>query len=104
LPDLTPCESVEDYPNGWPQLAAFINSDDNLAVVRRFGLLQSRLLVMLQAEITNLESKLHKLDQEDNESQATHYRLQTTHHKEEWGRERKHLTEEIQTKLNIYWK
>ncbi len=95
---------MEDYPNGWPQLAAFINSDDNLAVFRRFGQLQSRLLVTLQAEITNLESRLRRLDQEDNESQATHYRLKTTHYKEESDGERNNLTEKIQMKLNNYWK
>src|SRR5215469_11608832 len=40
--------SVYSCPEGYPRLAAFLDSDENFMVYRRFGYLQSRLLLEKQ--------------------------------------------------------
>jgi hypothetical protein len=100
---LTWCAELEKHPNGWPQLAEFLNSADNTAIIRRFGQLHCRELVMLQTEITKLEQKLTELDKHESESASTVYRLRTTYHKDGWDTERMDLREEIRAKFLIYW-
>lgn len=96
---------VEDYPQGWPQLAAFQNSKDDLRICRRFGLLHCRLLLMLQAEITELEAKLLKLDKEDAENEsATNNRLRTIEFQQGWDRTKRELSQELIMKLQTYGK
>lgn len=68
--------AVEDYPQGWPRLAAFLNSDDNFTIFRKFGQSHCRLLIQLQAEITELEQDLLQLDKSDSkEGSGTLHRL-----------------------------
>jgi len=47
-------------------LAAFLSSDDNFSIVRRFGFLHHRVLLYKQAELAELERQLDSLDLEDN--------------------------------------
>ncbi|KAL5315420.1 hypothetical protein ACEPPN_016287 [Leptodophora sp. 'Broadleaf-Isolate-01'] len=49
---------VENYAPGWPQYAAFLNSQDNFPMFRRFDMLHLELLVDRQAELQQLEKKL----------------------------------------------
>lgn len=56
---------VHKSPRGYPKLAAFLDSDDNFMVFRRFGYLQSRLLLEKQDDLRLLETQLDKLDQAD---------------------------------------
>ena len=53
---------VESCPRGYPRLAAFLDSDENFMVYRRFGFIQSRLLLEKQDELRELEEKLDRLD------------------------------------------
>lgn len=53
---------MEDRRNGYPRLAAFINSDLDFVVFRRFGHLHVRYLLYLQDEIAEMEQQLHTLD------------------------------------------
>lgn len=53
---------VDDHPKGYPQLAAFIDSDSNFLMCRRFGFLHSRVLLYRQDELTDLENKLIDMD------------------------------------------
>ncbi|KAF2675673.1 hypothetical protein K458DRAFT_411061 [Lentithecium fluviatile CBS 122367] len=50
--------AVNDHPKGYPNLAAFLDSDEGFAVYRRFGYLQSRILLYKQEELRVLEEKL----------------------------------------------
>ncbi len=50
--------SVHSTPRGYPKLAAFLESDDNFKIYRRFGYLQSRLLIEKQNDLQRLEIKL----------------------------------------------
>jgi hypothetical protein len=54
-----------EYLDGYPSLAAFIASDPELAVYRRFDRLTTRNLLYLQSELLYLESKLDGFDEDD---------------------------------------
>lgn len=45
-------------------MAAFLDSDDNFRVYRRFGYLENRLLLDKQEQLRRLETQLEKLDRE----------------------------------------
>ncbi|KAI9679717.1 MAG: hypothetical protein M1822_007323 [Bathelium mastoideum] len=49
---------------GYHNLAAFLDSDESLMMYRRFGYLQSRLLLEKQNALRVLEKKLDKLEQQ----------------------------------------
>ena len=107
---LNPCSlcliffSVEDYPDGWPRLAEFLNSNDSLAIFRRFGMLHCRPLLMLQAEITKLEKNLVDLDRFYDASGSTSYRSKSTRHEEGWDTEQIELCDQLRKKITIYCK
>lgn len=56
---------VNDFPMGYPNLATFQNSSENFTVYRRFGYLQSRLLLEKQDALRVLEVKLDKYDRDN---------------------------------------
>ena len=60
--------AVHEMPLGYPQLGAFLDSDDNFMVFRRFGYLQSRLLLDKQDDLRKLEEQLDRLDASDTET------------------------------------
>ncbi|KAF1966737.1 hypothetical protein BU23DRAFT_313566 [Bimuria novae-zelandiae CBS 107.79] len=53
---------ITSCPRGYPSLATFLDSDECFMVYRRFGFLQSRLLLDKQDELRELERKLDRLD------------------------------------------
>lgn len=50
-------------------LAAFLDSDENFMIYRRFGYAQSRLLLQKQAELQQIEKAVEELDLEDKQRQ-----------------------------------
>ena len=56
---------VDDHPRGYPQLAAFVNTDENFLIARKYGFLRSRVLLYRQDELAVLERDLIKLDADD---------------------------------------
>jgi hypothetical protein len=56
---------VEDYPLGYPRVAAFMNSDENFLIYRRFGFLHPRILLRKQDELRTIEWSLDDLDHQD---------------------------------------
>ncbi|CAG8977493.1 hypothetical protein HYALB_00009325 [Hymenoscyphus albidus] len=56
---------VDSCPEGYPRLAAFLDSDENFMLYRRFGFLQTRLLLNKQAELREYEKDLDRIDEED---------------------------------------
>jgi hypothetical protein len=56
---------VEDCPRGYPHLAVFIDSDESFMLYRRFGFLQSRILLNKQGQLRDLEALLDRCDEED---------------------------------------
>ncbi len=93
---------VDEAAEGFPQLAAFLNSDNSFAVFRRFGQLSSRLLVQMQVDLTDLEKKLHALDNADASSPMMKWRLRGFENFPEWNDEQQKLANEIRIKLRDY--
>ncbi|KAL9621321.1 MAG: hypothetical protein Q9160_004212, partial [Pyrenula sp. 1 TL-2023] len=54
-----------DCPPGYPLAAAFLDSDENFMIYRRFGFVQSRLLLDKQYELQDLEKALEEMDKDD---------------------------------------
>jgi len=57
--------SVNDFPVGYPRLAAWVESDPNFTEYRQFKYLRHRCLLHLQDEIVGLERRLGKFDIRD---------------------------------------
>jgi hypothetical protein len=57
--------AVENCPRGYPLLAAFLDSDENFMVYRRFGFLHARLLLQKQDELRVMEEALDEMDRKD---------------------------------------
>ena len=70
---------VEDYPHGYPRLAAFMNSNNNFTMFRRFGTLHIRNLLHLQAELSVLEQKLKDLDNAEEFNLYSHLQAGDSH-------------------------
>ncbi|KAF2759506.1 hypothetical protein EJ05DRAFT_300449 [Pseudovirgaria hyperparasitica] len=55
---------LNEYPRGYPHLAAFLDSHENFMIYRRFGYLQARLILRKQDELRELEDELKDIDTE----------------------------------------
>ena len=97
---------VDDHPEGYPQVAAFVNSDDNFLIARKYGFLRSRLLLYRQDELSVLEKALVALDDEDKKKDEL--KLRSRKHDEVIDKDplysRKVLMGKIDDKLKKYGK
>ena len=93
---------VEQCPEGYPRLAALLDSDENFMLYRRFGFLQARVLLNKQDELRNLEKKLDRMDLADQNNDFSVLRsrekdLASSDH-------RKNLLRDIEDKFKDYGK
>lgn len=95
-------EKYEKYPQGFPRLAAFQKSDDDLIIFRVFHQSYIRILLQDEVEITKLEEALRELDDTDEANPAMHYRLRMTEHKQNWNSEKVDLIRQLRDKLDEY--
>jgi hypothetical protein len=95
---------VENYPAGYPQLAAFINSDDSFAIFRKFSRTNTRILLHLQAEIQALVKELDGLDREDARDSEHLHRLVSVEHEKGWDTRQEEVRGKLQEKLAVYCK
>lgn len=56
---------MEDFREGFPRLACFLDSDESLMLFKRFGIVFSRLLLNKQDEIRQMEDELKAMDSTD---------------------------------------
>ena len=56
---------VEDYPEGFPRISSYLDSDDSFMIYRRFGMIFSRLLLNKQDELATMEADLKRMDDRD---------------------------------------
>lgn len=91
---------MDDFPRGYPRLAAFVNIDTNTHIYRRFGYLRNRALLYVQDELARLERKLADMDESDAEEEP--YRLTSHSWDDEDDPRRKVLMAEIKAKLKEY--
>jgi len=56
---------VDEFPEGYPRLAAFKSSEPCFSIYRGFSYLHSRVLLQMQDELRSLEDNLISLDKTD---------------------------------------
>lgn len=105
LPDIY--DAVEDYPVGYPRLAAFKSSEPNFSLYRSFKYLHARVILELQYDIQNLERDLAELDLIDSDNGDRRRLMSITADKRQAKREgrsrkRGELIDQIQEKLIKY--
>lgn len=93
---------VEDHPRGYPRLAAFIDSDVDGRIYRRFGYLRNYLLLHRQDEISVLEQEMNALDKKHENDDP--YRLCSRRYDEEDPQkmQRKELMSRLNEMLKEY--
>ncbi|KAH7348547.1 hypothetical protein BKA65DRAFT_605900 [Rhexocercosporidium sp. MPI-PUGE-AT-0058] len=96
----TMIRSLNDCPRGYPRLAAFLDSNENFMLYRRFGFLQARLLFYKQDELRELEARLDRIDRLDERRDKS---LLSSRQKDDaYGSRRKMLLQEIDVKFKDY--
>ena len=88
--------TVENYPRGYPRLAAFQSSDDDFIIFRRFATAHTRCLLLAQDEISSLEEQLQHLDG------AERTQLYLSSRKYDGNPERQTVLKELRMKLREY--
>lgn len=87
-------------------MAAFVNSDENFLIARKYGYLRSRVLLYRQDELSVLEKDLIALDADDEEKRSL--ALQSRKFDEQTDKDpiysRKVLIQKIDDKLKEYGK
>ncbi|KAJ9621546.1 hypothetical protein H2203_007033 [Taxawa tesnikishii (nom. ined.)] len=91
---------LQEFEDGYPNLAAFKDSSECFMLYRRFGYLQARLLLDLQDEMRQLEEQLDAMDRKD---EAEHLeRLLTRALPEKDAAQRRELLAKIKLKFCEY--
>lgn len=88
---------VDKFKKGYPNLATLLDSDENFMQYRRFGYLQSRILLQRQDELRVLEEQLETLDGKDYYDEP--HKLQR---RELQGEARTKLLEDVEAKFCKY--
>ncbi|RDW62569.1 hypothetical protein BP5796_10871 [Coleophoma crateriformis] len=99
-------KKLEAFPRGYPRFSAYVDSDNDTVLFRRFGILHARSLVYKEVELTELEAQLDKLDDVDADTSGKDnntWRIQySIHVKTERNQARKDLIDRIDQKLKGY--
>jgi len=105
----THVQCLENFPEGYPRTACYMDSDDAFMQYRRFGYLHARLLLNKQDELRSLEEDLMCLDRLDDEDEATQKYLRSR--QKEYARKpdngaetKKQLLDKIEQKTLEYGK
>jgi len=94
-------QKIDDHPNGYPRLAALMNSDENFLLCRKYGFLHNRVLLYRQDELRELEQELLKLDKKANEKSEIAVKSRIAEERI-LGLERQDLINRIDGKLSEY--
>ncbi|KAL0263432.1 hypothetical protein SLS55_002412 [Diplodia seriata] len=94
-------DDIDYHPAGYPKLAAFINSDENFLMCRRYGLLHTRVMLYRQDELRELEAELLGLDAEDAEQNPQMLNSRARDDRRA-GQQRRELILKIDEKLKEY--
>jgi hypothetical protein len=92
--------AVEQCPEGYPRLAAFLDSDENFMLYRRFGFLQARILLYKQDELRELETDLDRMDKIDKKKAPAV--LKSRERDDAENTRRKELLHEIEERFKEY--
>lgn len=93
---------LDEYPDGFPRFAAFMNCDDNFLMTRRYGWLHNRVMLFRQSKLQQLESDLINLDKDnqqyDKDALIDHKSFGSGEH----GEYRTNLIQDIDNELKKY--
>jgi hypothetical protein len=93
----------EEYPDGWPRVAAFMESSDSFGIYRKFGHCHARLLAIHMSNITEMETRLFNLDKEDEAGgDDTKWRLKNRFHEEGLDTTKIELQERLEKEILAY--
>jgi hypothetical protein len=94
---------VEQCEHGYPYLASFLDSDENIMIYRRFGFVHARLLLQKQDELRIMEAELDRMDQRDkfNNVEALQCRMEDESRTQD-GESRKALLSRLQETVLVY--
>jgi hypothetical protein len=102
---------VDSSPAGYPRLATFLDSGSSFLMFRRFGYLQTRLLLEKQSLLAELEDELDKADMalsvdgDDRGLRSAEYRRKRPSRLLERGyREQSEILKDIETTFHEYCK
>ncbi len=87
---------MEDYRQGYPRLAAFLNLDRRFSVLKRFDYLHMRSLLDLQDQLSELEDRLNRCDDGDR------IQLGLSSRRQDANTQRSELLQLIRAKLELY--
>ena len=87
---------VEDYRQGYPRAAAFLNLDKDFTILKRFDQLHMRVLLEQQDELQRLEYELNECDDTER------IQLNLSSHRQDSNQHRRTLFEEIRAALRSY--
>ena len=90
---------MDEYPEGYGKLAAFVDCDPNFLIYRKFGWLHNRVLLQLQDELQLLEQKLENIDKWEAESGE---KVRLISQRSDKTPTRKNLFTDIKAKLEEY--
>ncbi|KAL8819996.1 MAG: hypothetical protein Q9223_001701 [Gallowayella weberi] len=102
--------TMETFPEGFPRLACFLDSDDSFMLFKRFGIVFSRLLLNKQDEIRQMEAELLGMDKTDEKYGGELY-LQSPYEDTQrdantipryWSQTRPQLLQKLETKILEY--
>ncbi|KAF4624048.1 hypothetical protein G7Y89_g14125 [Cudoniella acicularis] len=100
LPRKSTVRTLEECPEGYPRLAALLDSDENFMLYRRFGFLQARILLNKQDQLRELEKDLDRLDKLDSKKDSS---ILKSREKDDAGNgRRKKVLSEIEEKFKEY--
>ena len=91
---------MQNSPRGYPELAAFLDSDDNFMIYRRFGFLHARILLNKQDELRVIGKTLDTMDEIDGRSEDSKKCLQSRSKDEARAREEARAQGEARAKDN----
>ncbi|KAJ5994931.1 hypothetical protein N7481_001908 [Penicillium waksmanii] len=87
---------IKCYPKGYPELAAFMESDPGFGILRRFNHLHLRNLLYMQEELTSMDRRLYEIDTSETDE------LNNMTRKADGNIDRINLMTEIRVKLREY--
>jgi hypothetical protein len=95
--------AVDKCASGYPRLAAFVDSDPNFMIYRRFGYLRTRLLLYHQDVLRERERDLDELDEETQGDPKTKRQLcSRTRDENQAQPKRKELFETLDAEFQTY--
>ncbi|KAI9773663.1 MAG: hypothetical protein M1840_006937 [Geoglossum simile] len=94
--------NIDKHPSGYPRLAAFMESDESFKMYRHFGYIHTRVLLHLQCELADMETRLKVMDERDSQDESSKVFLQSQKRDSKGNPERGILLSEFCVKLKEY--